>query len=245
MGSKSRIAKHIVPIIQKFIDDNNIKTYIEPFCGGCNVIDKIKCDTKYAIDKQSYLIALMQNLDKLDSLPEMITKDHYTQVKTSYQNQDYKYEMWYVGAVGFLTSYNGKFFSGGYAGAAKTKIGTIRNYYDEARRNLLKQSPNLRAIQFKCADYQSLEVERTLIYCDPPYEGTEKYDVSKDFSHDNFWNWCRKMSEGNIVLISEQSAPVDFECIWQQEVKRTMDNNSRGKAIEQLFIMKGRGKLFE
>ena len=31
-------------ILQKLIDDNNIKTYIEPFCGGCNVIDEIKCD---------------------------------------------------------------------------------------------------------------------------------------------------------------------------------------------------------
>lgn len=34
MGSKSRIKKHIVPIIQKLIDDNNIKMYIEPMMGG-------------------------------------------------------------------------------------------------------------------------------------------------------------------------------------------------------------------
>lgn len=34
MGSKSRIAKYIVPIIQSYIDNYNIKTYVEPFCGG-------------------------------------------------------------------------------------------------------------------------------------------------------------------------------------------------------------------
>lgn len=34
MGSKSRIAKHIVPIIQRYIDENNIKKYYEPFVGG-------------------------------------------------------------------------------------------------------------------------------------------------------------------------------------------------------------------
>lgn len=34
MGSKSRISKYIVPIIQKYIDENGIKTYIEPFVGG-------------------------------------------------------------------------------------------------------------------------------------------------------------------------------------------------------------------
>lgn len=34
MGSKSKIAKHIVPIIQSYVDKNNIDTYIEPFVGG-------------------------------------------------------------------------------------------------------------------------------------------------------------------------------------------------------------------
>ena len=34
MGSKSRIAKDIVPIIQSYIDDNNCRLYIEPFVGG-------------------------------------------------------------------------------------------------------------------------------------------------------------------------------------------------------------------
>ena len=34
MGSKYRISKYIVPIIQKYIDENGIKTYIEPFVGG-------------------------------------------------------------------------------------------------------------------------------------------------------------------------------------------------------------------
>ena len=42
-GSKAKLRKYIVPILQKCIDDNNITTYIEPFCGGCNVIDHIKC----------------------------------------------------------------------------------------------------------------------------------------------------------------------------------------------------------
>lgn len=34
VGSKNRIAKYIIPIIQKEIDDNNITTYYEPFIGG-------------------------------------------------------------------------------------------------------------------------------------------------------------------------------------------------------------------
>ena len=55
MGSKSRIAKHIVPIIQRYIDDANATTYYEPFVGGCNVIDKIKCEVRYGRDTNKYL----------------------------------------------------------------------------------------------------------------------------------------------------------------------------------------------
>ena len=36
MGSKSRIKKDIVPILQKIIDDNNITYYIEPFAPPTN-----------------------------------------------------------------------------------------------------------------------------------------------------------------------------------------------------------------
>lgn len=43
MGSKSRIAKYIVPIIQKCIDDNGLEYYIESFVGGskCNRQDNL------------------------------------------------------------------------------------------------------------------------------------------------------------------------------------------------------------
>ena len=47
-GSKDRISKFIVPIIQKYIDSFHIKNYYEPFVGGANVIDKIRCDNKPA-----------------------------------------------------------------------------------------------------------------------------------------------------------------------------------------------------
>lgn len=34
IGSKARIAKHIVPIIQEYIDKNNAKIFIDCFGGG-------------------------------------------------------------------------------------------------------------------------------------------------------------------------------------------------------------------
>lgn len=34
VGSKNRLSKDLVPIIQSYIDNNNIKNYWEPFIGG-------------------------------------------------------------------------------------------------------------------------------------------------------------------------------------------------------------------
>ena len=38
MGSKAKVARYIVPIIQKQIERSGYETYLEPFCGG---IDRI------------------------------------------------------------------------------------------------------------------------------------------------------------------------------------------------------------
>lgn len=48
MGSKAKITKYIVPIIQRKIDESGARYYVEPFAGGCNVIDKIKAEYRYA-----------------------------------------------------------------------------------------------------------------------------------------------------------------------------------------------------
>lgn len=43
VGSKARLVKYIAPIIQSYIDENNIEKYWEPFVGGGNLITHIKC----------------------------------------------------------------------------------------------------------------------------------------------------------------------------------------------------------
>lgn len=240
MGSKSRIAKDIVPIIQEKIDKNRITTYIEPFCGGCNIIDKIKCEKKIASDNHKYLIEMFKNLNLIQTLPNFISKEEYSNVRECFNSHQDLYEDWYIGAVGFLASYNGRFFDGGYAGIVHTKSGTTRNYYDEAKRNLLEQIQNLQNIKFQYGDYKDLYNTQTncLIYCDPPYQGVKQYGTSKNFDYDKFWQWCKEMSKNNIILVSEHNAPNELDCIWEHKVIRTMDNNKRVKATEKLFIYK-------
>lgn len=74
MGSKSRIAKHIVPILQECINDNALEVYVEPFVGGANVIDKIKCNTRKGYDKNKYLIALLQGITLPNQSPPFYDK---------------------------------------------------------------------------------------------------------------------------------------------------------------------------
>lgn len=104
MGSKSRIVDNILPIIQERLRDYNIKTYIEPFCGGCNVIDKVQCDIKIASDNHKYLIEMFKNLNQIQNLPEFITKEHYSEVRECFNKGLNTYPDWYIGAVGFLAS---------------------------------------------------------------------------------------------------------------------------------------------
>lgn len=243
MGSKNRIAKDIVPIIQKAIDDNNISTYIEPFVGGANVIDKIYCDIKIGNDLNRYLIALLKHVQSGGELPSTIDREEYNKVRFAFNNHDtFEYEDWYVGAVGFLASYNGKFYQGGYGKPVyeKTKTGLrYRDYYREAKDNLLKQASNLKDVQFTCANYRIIKVTNSLIYCDPPYANTTQYSNSKDFDYNEFWEIMREWSKNNIVYISELQAPDDFECVWKHETSRSIQATGKSKTVEKLFRYKG------
>jgi DNA adenine methylase len=106
MGSKSRITKYIVPIIQKYINDNDIETYIEAFVGGANVIYKVDCKHKYGSDINKYLIAILQRVKNKEPLLDGVSRELYSEVRSNYKTG--KYEDWYVGNIGFLASYNGE-----------------------------------------------------------------------------------------------------------------------------------------
>lgn len=242
MGSKSRIAKHIVPIIQRYINENDITNYYEPFVGGANVIDKVVCENKYATDLNKYLIALLTHVASGGELYESVSKDLYDRARTAFNSGDTsEFEDWQIGNIGFIASYNGRWFDGGYAkaGYEKTKNGErYRDYYREAKDNLMSQAPNLKNILFDCCDYKSRNPKKCLIYCDPPYANTKQYKNATRFDYDEFWQTMREWSKDNIVLISEQNAPDDFECIWQQEVSRSIKATDKSKATEKLFILK-------
>lgn len=243
MGSKSRIAKYIVPIIQKCIDDNGLECYIEPFVGGANVIDKIVCENRIGTDVNEYLISLFNYVLKDGKLLDRVPRELYNDARTAYNENQDKFDKWVIANIGFLASYNGRWFDGGYAKPVyeKTKNGTrYRDYYQEKKKNLEEQIPNLKGITFDCCDYRQLPTTKNyMIYCDPPYENTKQFKNSTHFDFGEFWQLMREWSVDNFVIISELSAPDDFVCIWQKDVQRSMKStDSTMRAVEKLFTHK-------
>ena len=59
MGSKNRIAKHILPIMLEHRKEGQY--WVEPFVGGANMIDKVE-GLRIGNDSHVYLIALLKAL---------------------------------------------------------------------------------------------------------------------------------------------------------------------------------------
>ena len=242
MGSKMRLSKDLVPIIQSIIEENNIKTYIEPFVGGANVIDKVDCNYRIGFDYNKYLISMWNAMQSGWKPPNQITRDEYNHIK---DNKN-KYSDELVAVAGFCATYNAKWF-GGYAGIVNTKAGTVRNYYDESIRNIEKQLPNIMDIDFRHGCYTDIkDIDGALVYCDPPYQGRTGY--KDEINYDEYWNWVRELSKNNIVLCSEYNSPDDFVQIYEKTLTTTLDKNSRKKDTEKLFIHKNHcnnGKFYD
>lgn len=226
MGSKNRISKELLPIMLKHKKEN--QTYVEPFVGGANMIDKIE-GKRIGNDFNSYLISLWIALQNGWIPPVSLTKEEYYEIKLN--KEEHQPEL--VAFVGFICSFGAKWF-GGYA---QNKKGT--NYAEVGSRVLRKQIKLLKDVTFINSSYLDLDIpDNSFIYCDPPYANTTSY---KDkFDHEEFWQWCReKTKEGHTVLISEYSAPDDFECLFEKKVKTVLDKNKQDKTrTERLFKLK-------
>ena len=233
VGSKNRISKYIAPIIQKAIDDNGVEIYYEPFVGGANMIDKIKCKHRIGNDIHKELIAMFKALQDGWKPPMHISEEEYTKVR---DNRD-EYPDYYVGLVGFCATWGSKWF-GGYARGYKSDGITPRDFYNESIRNLALQVPLIQDVKFISDDYLNIDysqLNNAVIYCDPPYQNADRY-YQTNFDSNMFWDWCRKMSETNILFVSEYSAPSDFQCIWAKSRTTSLTMYNDAVREEKLFI---------
>ena len=228
MGSKRRVAKEILPIILK--DRQLNQWYVEPFVGGGNLIENVSGHCIGA-DNNKYIIALLKYVQNNDlNNIEYIDEEKYMHIKN---NKDL-YDDYIVGFAGFGLSFGANFFGS----FARNKKGA--DYFRETLNNLKKQQEKIKHINFIHSDYKDLNIpDNSIIYCDPPYKGTEKYWKQK-FNYEEFYEWCiKKHNEGHKVFISEYEMPENrFKSIWEKEITPTINNQQPIKKVEKLFIIK-------
>jgi 16S rRNA G966 N2-methylase RsmD len=83
-------------------------------------------------------------------------------------------------------------------------------------------------------DYRNYEYrEGDIVYCDPPYAGTEGYGC--EFDHDAFWEWARTRTYP--VYVSEYQAPDDFIPVWEKKKRSLLNGKNLSKpVVEKLFV---------
>lgn len=107
MGNKQRIVNDILPLML----DDKYTTFVDLFCGSCSVIQKVPLTYhRIANDKNKYLIEMWKSIVEDKEFPLEIPKDLYSDVRDCWHGRNNRYEDDYIGWIGFMASFNGRFF---------------------------------------------------------------------------------------------------------------------------------------
>lgn len=232
VGGKQRIAKRIAEVILSGSPDAD--TYVEPFVGGGAVgaVLGSRFDHAAYSDSQEDLILMWDALNRGEYFPEAITREEWEDLRGGPPSP-------LRGLAGFGGSFSGKWFSG-YAKGGFQSDGTPRNHYGESLRRARKDIVGMRgriSTSFTCQSYSNIVgAPGTVIYADPPYEGTYNYGVS--FDHREFWATAGRWSfEGSDVYVSEYAAPEWAEVVLEAEIRVSSKTTAQGRNLvtERLF----------
>lgn len=232
MGSKSRVSRHILPIM--LLNRKDRQWFVEPFVGGGNSIDKVT-GNRIGADIDHYVI---EALKLIRDFPERLPKNKSEVDEKEYKmvKQSSTVSCGIRGYYGFALSFGGKWF-GGYMRAPGSPW---RDLIGESYQNAVKQSKLLKGVKLVCCCYKKLSIPpRSIIYCDPPYASTTKYK-SSNFDHHEFWKWCRERHvQGHKIFVSEYFAPEDFICVWEGKIASSLTPTNTGAkyGVERLFTL--------
>lgn len=129
-------------------------------------------------------------------------------------------------------------------------VGSVRSISQQLERmqqlERLQRVQQLEHLELTNLSYEQVKIEtpinETIIYCDPPYKGTEKYQ--KNIDHEKFLEWIKNSPYKIYVSSYEFDLPCVFELSHRSSLSAT--NNSK-KVVEKLFCNKEeltKGTLF-
>ena len=91
----------------------------------------------------------------------------------------------------------------------------------------------LERLDISCKSYNEVEIlPNSVVYCDPPYIGTEGYCV--EFDHEQFYEWLRNTNFP--VYISEYTMPSDFAIVASIDKIASFSATNNTVKQENLYI---------
>ena len=98
----------------------------------------------------------------------------------------------------------------------------------------LQHLESLERLQQTSSDYREMRFEPdSVIYCDIPYENTNKY--KSGFDHDAFYDWAERQEHP--VFISSYEMPRErFRCIWDCATNSNLNADGPKRVVERLFV---------
>lgn len=233
IGGKSRLARSIAQVILS--REASREYYVEPFVGGGSVLAHMAPEftRTEALDLSPDLIMMWQSLMSGWEPPLLVSEAEYAALKNKEPSPE-------RGLIGFGGSFGGKWF-GGYARGGFQANGEPRNHQAESARAVLKIRDAIVAsdVRFRNADYRQAGVQAgSVVYCDPPYSGTEEYQAVERFDSQEFWLTMRRWSDaGANVYVSEYAAPEGWQCVWEQTHRQSLTQPKQGREarVERLW----------
>ena len=99
----------------------------------------------------------------------------------------------------------------------------------------LQRLQRLQRLEINCGSYLDYQYrDGDIVYCDPPYEDTAKYD--KDgFNHKQFYDWVASR-EYPVYFSSYEISDNRFNVVWQTEKQSLLDNSKETKKVVTEYL---------
>jgi DNA adenine methylase len=238
MGGKIRQSKAIAKTLVDLYKGET--TYYEPFMGALGSAEKV-VPALYHLGVRRFVLS--DNSLALVNFwrsvvyhgwtpPSTVNQETYDYYKN---NRDLNDPM--TAYCGYAMSFGGKWFGG------------LARDYDTHRMQANQKRATLRkaevikayGVEITCCDYKTLHVNKSIIYCDPPYSNRTKAHHNTGFRADEFWEWATNLSTSNTVVVSEFSAPEDWYPIysWGNTVVTHHLGNKNTQTDERLWLHRG------
>lgn len=222
LGGKARISKPLVEFLNQ--NRNLSQVYAEPFLGAGSIFRKMQ-NPRMGCDLHEDLILFYKALQSGWRPPNILSEEKYQELKNKKPSPLRAFAL-------FFCSFGGK-WKGGYARDRQTD----RNFVQEAHDDTCRLAEDVSDADIK--NYMDYELfleqlpENSLVYCDPPYSNTTKYN--NQFDHNRFWDNMIYYSQFHTIFISEYKAPEDFQEVWSKERRCELNKSLRN---EKLFTYK-------